>query len=172
MTPRQSQVICVLWLTVKHGDKGLCQVTAEITSTCRTGTVGHYDYPHDAGIELLLGFGLGWTNRFMSGGESRRQPTNTESQHKRCCVNKLGRRGGELCSSSTMLSKISLKVRNGRERKRRLWCLDVIIMQACQGHEKECCWLPSVPPWCQPFTDRHVTEHKPAVDFFFVNPID
>lgn len=59
------------------------------------------------------------------------------------------------CSSSTMQSKISLNVRNELEKTRRLWRLDVIIMRGCQGHEDECCWLPSVPPQCQPFTDRH-----------------
>lgn len=54
-----------------------------------------------------------------------------------------------------MQSKISLNVRNELEKTRRLWRLDVIIMRGCQGHEDECCWLPSVPPQCQPFTDRH-----------------
>ncbi len=57
------------------------------------------------------------------------------------------------CSSSTMQSKISLNVRNEKEKKRRLWFWDVIIMHGCRGHE--CCWPPSVRPQCQSFRDRH-----------------
>lgn len=59
------------------------------------------------------------------------------------------------CSSGRTQSKISPNVRNELEKRRRLWRFDVIIMQGCQGHEDECCWLPSVARQCQAFTERH-----------------